>query len=197
MEISNLIKGQISQTLMKILFERAGYRVVRLGVEELFQEIVHLSPSQYGKLGLPKGLRYLPDLLISDLKMEKAFLVEVKYRREITQASLHSLREKLLEQCEYWPEMHVILLNGSPRRFDSNFHQDYIRIIGPGDYNLLLPSDFQIERSRPENIGHQIWEKLPTLNNFFDGFHWKNQNACTEEADFIAASLRELASLGK
>jgi hypothetical protein len=31
-----------------MLFERAGYRITRLGIEELFHEVVHLEAAQYG-----------------------------------------------------------------------------------------------------------------------------------------------------
>jgi hypothetical protein len=88
MLISNIVKGQITQSLVKVLFERAGYRVVRFGIEELFQEVIHLDASRYERLGLPPSLRMLPDLLIADTKLDKAFLVEVKFRSEITKESL-------------------------------------------------------------------------------------------------------------
>lgn len=54
MLFSNTIKGQVSQTLIKTLLERAGYRVTRFGIEELFQEVIYMDAEQYAKLGLPK-----------------------------------------------------------------------------------------------------------------------------------------------
>jgi hypothetical protein len=90
MLFSNIIKGQVAQTLVKILLERAGYRVTRLGIEELFQEVVHLDAGQYANLNLPENLRFLPDLLVADSTIEKAFLVEVKLAlREFPWKPLH------------------------------------------------------------------------------------------------------------
>jgi len=70
----NLVKGQISQSLLTLLLERASYRVTRLGIEELFGEIKYIDLPQYLGLNLPLSLRYLPDLLVADGDLTKAFL---------------------------------------------------------------------------------------------------------------------------
>jgi hypothetical protein len=59
----NVVKAQVTQTVLAAILERWGYRVSRLGVEELFGEIKYLDDTQYHALGLPKQLRTLPDLL--------------------------------------------------------------------------------------------------------------------------------------
>ena len=194
---SNLVKGQVSQTLIKLLLERAGYRVTRFGIEELFQEIVHLDIEQYSKLELPKSLRTLPDLLVADSAIEKAFLLEVKFRKKLNKKALFSLHSTLCEQHEYWPETYTILMIGSARREDDKFHQDYIRVIRPGELDKLLPSESLIKQSRPENLGYHVWKKLPMLHEVFDKFSWINESCNTDNADLIAIALRDLGAINE
>jgi len=197
MKISNVVKGQITQTLMKVLLERAGYRVARFGIEELFQEVVHLSVQQYRALGLPPALRSLPDLLVTDLNIEKAFLVEVKFRALLTAESLRSLHATLTEQSKFWPEMHTVLLTSTTQRSDASFHQDYIRVLRPGEFDRLLPNQYLLEHARPENIGHYVWKELPQLHEVFDRFHWDNDVSRTDDADFIASAIKDLKALSE
>jgi hypothetical protein len=63
LEFTNVVKGFVTQTLLAALLERGGYRVTRLGIEELFGEVKHIDMHQYLKLELPLPLRYLPDPL--------------------------------------------------------------------------------------------------------------------------------------
>lgn len=197
MKISNVVKGQITQTLMKVLLERAGYRVARFGIEELFQEVVHLSPQQYQTLGLSPALRLLPDLLVTDLNIERAFLVEVKFRSSITRDSLQSLHAKLTEQSKFWPEMYTVLLTSTTRRDNAKFHQDYIRVLRPRELDRLLPNQFQIEHARSENLGHLLWKKLDQLQEVFDRFHWSNDASHCDEADFVATAIKDLKVLSE
>src|SRR4051794_32968296 len=95
MEFKNVVKGQITQSLLKTLMERVGYRVTRLGVEELFGEIKYLDLEQYLALGLPLNLRFLPDLLVAEPDMQKVSLVEVKFRQEFSERSMESLHRDL------------------------------------------------------------------------------------------------------
>lgn len=108
MLFSNTIKGQVSQTLIKTLLERAGYRVTRFGIEELFQEVIYMDAEQYAKLGLPKNLRLLPDMLVADADIQNAFLVEIKFRKQLNKDVLFSLHKTLVEQHKHWPEAYTI-----------------------------------------------------------------------------------------
>jgi len=54
-----LYVGVVTQTLLKALLERGGYRVTRLGIEELFAEVKHLDLQQYLGLHLPLQLRFI------------------------------------------------------------------------------------------------------------------------------------------
>jgi hypothetical protein len=43
LEFTNVVKGLVTQTLLAALLERGGYRVTRLGIEELFGEVKHID----------------------------------------------------------------------------------------------------------------------------------------------------------
>jgi len=59
LQFVNIVKAQITQTLLSTLLIRGGYRVTRLGIEELFGEIKYLDLPTYMALNLPLQLRYL------------------------------------------------------------------------------------------------------------------------------------------
>ncbi|VAX03741.1 hypothetical protein MNBD_GAMMA20-1833 [hydrothermal vent metagenome] len=191
MNFLSSLKGHVSETLIKILFERAGYRVTRFGIEELFQEIIHLDKKQYEKLALPKNLRTLPDLLVADNVIEKAFLLEVKFRKELNEKTLFSLHSNLCVQHKYWPETYTILLIGKARCDEYKYHQDYIRVLRPGELDKLKPSEWLVKQSRPENIGYHVWKNLSMLQEVFEKFKGGN----TDNADLITKTLRDLGAI--
>lgn len=82
--LRNVLTGNLAQRIVTVLLERAGYRVTRLGVEELFDGVKGMDREQYLGLGLPKQLRTLPDLLVADPGVTWATLIEVKYRNAFT-----------------------------------------------------------------------------------------------------------------
>ena len=90
MHFTNVVKAQITQGLVRILLERAGYRVIRLGVEELFTEVIYPDQEKYLALDLPEPLRSLPDLLIADIDTNKTFLLGVcpNIRNQIPQVAI-------------------------------------------------------------------------------------------------------------
>lgn len=201
MLFSNIIKGQVSQTLVKILLERAGYRVTRLGIEELFQEVVHLDASQYASLNLPKNLRFLPDLLVADSTIEKAFLVEVKFRKSLDKKGLLSLYDILRRQLEHWPETYTILMVADPgaRRHKTHLHQDHIRVLRPEDTNKLIPSEWHVNHVPAERQGFHVWKELSPLYKVFEKFRWKEGENYenTDNADLIATALKDLGSIAE
>jgi len=87
LDFANVVKGQITQAVVGALFERWGFRVARLGIEELFGEIKHIDLDQYRRLNLPIQLRTLPDLVVTSVDMTQAFLVEVKFRRQLDEGA--------------------------------------------------------------------------------------------------------------
>ncbi|MBA3766438.1 MAG: hypothetical protein H0W99_05515 [Acidobacteria bacterium] len=202
MEFSNILKGQITQSLLKTLMERVGYRVTRLGVEELFGEIKYLSLERYMALGLPLNLRYLPDLLVADPDMLKVWLVEVKFRREFNEQAIDSLYRDLKKQREHWPNSYAVIMIGKPFVEGGRFHQDCLRVLWPalterlnrsgegGKKIYRAPSgiDVTIERSCED-----IWTSLPTLNLTFQQFERVSDGFAS--ADLVTSTIKDLSKL--
>src|SRR5437867_1131672 len=137
MKFTNTAKGQLTQSIAKMLFERAGYRVTRLGIEELFHEVIHLDAAQYKKLGLPEPLRFLPDLLVATPEISAARLVEVKFRSRFNETSSKDLYSTLSRQFEYWPHTVCMLMIAEPLG-GNRFHQDFIRTVDRGNLDYLM-----------------------------------------------------------
>lgn len=180
----NVVKGQITQGLLTVLFERAGYRVTRLGIEELFGEIKHIDLPQYQALNLPLNLRSLPDLLVAELDLSKAFLVEVKFRKEFTEQAAQSLYGILKDQRTHWPNSYAVVMIANSFVKRGRFHQDYIRVVRPDLTELLIDA-----RMTPE----QRWDGLPHLQHVFAKFQGSIDNQAN--ADLITTTLRDLAKL--
>jgi len=202
MEFKNVVKGQLTQSLLKTLMERVGYRVTRLGVEELFGEIKYLDLKQYLALGLPLNLRFLPDLLVAEPDMQKVSLVEVKFRREFGEQSIDSLYLDLKKQREHWPDSYAIIMIATPFVKGGRFHQDCIRVVWPnmteylnrsGEHNkrqVRMPSgvDVMLEKSCEDT-----WNSLPTLNISFPQFERVSDGFAN--ADLITSTIKDLAKL--
>jgi hypothetical protein len=95
LSIANLLRGHLAERILSILLERGGYRVTRLGIEELFDEVKYLDHRHYLALGLPEQLRTLPDLLVADPGVKWAKLIEVKFRRSFSRIAADELFETL------------------------------------------------------------------------------------------------------
>jgi hypothetical protein len=184
LDFANVVKGQITQTVVGALFERWRYRVARLGIEELFGEIKHIDLDQYRRLNLPIEVRTLPDLLVTSIDMTEAFLVEVKFRRKLDEDTARSLHAVLSEQRKHWPQSYAILIVAESFVKDGRFHQDYIRVIRPDQTDKLIDSTSPIQ-SR--------WDSLAALNSVFKPFGEPRGSA--SHADYLTAMLKQLASL--
>lgn len=179
-KFTNVVKGQITQGLLKTLLERAGYRVTRLGVEELFNEVVHLDKEHYQSLNLPLNLRSLPDLIVAEQDLERVFLVEVKFRRKFDEKAAKSLFNSLKAQRKYWEDSYAVIMIAESWASDNRFHQDYIRVIPPDKTEQLIESE---------------WTELPTLHDVFSKFKFSGKNENAANADLITSTLRDLAKI--
>jgi hypothetical protein len=203
MAFTNIVKAQITQGLLKTLLERAGYRVTRLGVEELFAEITHLDKAQYDDLDLPPGLRYLPDLLVADRELNQAFLVEVKFRKEFNEDVLNSLYFELNRQRQFWEKSYAVILTANSGVNGGRFHQDYIRVVPPDKTEALNLSGAHMSDGRdPHKNAYDmygckgIWESLPILNRVFDKFgRADDARINAKNADMITTTIRDLKNL--
>lgn len=183
MQFVNIVKAQITQTLLTTLLERGGYRVTKLGIEELFGEIKYLDLPSYMSLNLPLQLRYLPDLLVSDKDTKKAYMVEVKFRKQFDESSAQNLYDELIDQRKYWPQSYAVIMIADPIWTDGKFHQDYIRIVEPDRTNWLIDDKLSVGKR---------WSKLAQIYHVFKDF---DDGKLLHNADSITPALKQLANL--
>ena len=183
LQLTNVVKAQVSQAILSALLERGGYRVTRLGIEELFAEIKYLDLPDYMALNLPLELRYLPDLLVADLEMKNAYLVEVKFRRRFDEGSANLLCKELSKQREHWPTSYAVIMIAEPFLPEGRFHQDYIRVVPPKQTHRLVNTELSPEKT---------WESLPQIYHVFRGL---DDTSHLLAADSITPALRDLAKL--
>ena len=112
--IANLLRGRLAERILTIFLERGGYRVTRLGIEELFDEVKYLDREHYLALGLPEQLRTLPDLLVADPGVTWAKLIEVKFRRSFGRDTANELFATLTNQRLRWPQSYAVIIVAEP-----------------------------------------------------------------------------------
>jgi hypothetical protein len=184
MLFSNLVKAQVTQSVLSALLVQWGYRVTRLGIEELFAEVKYIDLPKYLSLDLPPQLRTLPDLLVATLDMSQAFLVEVKFRKRFDEDVARELHLELRKQREHWPQSYAILMTAQTFVEQGRFHQDYIRVVRPTETERLIDPNLSAE-SR--------WNSLAALNGVFRPP--EGPRAGTWTADSVTSVLRQLGSL--
>jgi len=178
----DLLKGQVTQAILQSVLERVGYRVRRLGVEELIPEVRENGESPiYGNL--PEGLRFLPDFLVIDPDLGDVHLTEVKFRREVSDVALKSLVSEMARRRLCWPQTEtVVMVAGAPN--GRGFHQDHIRVITADDWQKLEATD----QSPPVR-----WERLPQLQTVYRRLHGSFDNQ--QIADSVTRPLRDLSKI--
>lgn len=187
-----VVKALTTQSLLATLLERGGYRVTRLGIEELFGEIKRLEHEQYTALKLAEPLRFLPDLLIANQEMTEAHLVEVKYRRRFDDAARDSLFYELERQRKHWPQSQAVVMIGEPFVEGGKFHQDYIRVIPAAEERKRL-KDSPFKQPGVEYTLEMRWNGLPMLHQCFRGF--KKTEALEQYEHYVSRVLASLAKL--
>lgn len=128
MDLINVTKGRLSETLLKTILGNAGYHVIPFGVETF---IPALPKNEYEKL--PEKIRTMPDFLViepgvTDTRSGNSWLVEVKYIRKWNKNAKNNLCNKLKNQLKYWgPEIILLLFvaerdpkRSLNRRYDNN-----------------------------------------------------------------------------
>ena len=201
--LSNMLRGRLAQQILTCWLERAGYRVTRLGIEEVFGEIKSLDREHYLSLGLPDELRTLPDLLVANPAMTWAKMFEVKFRRRFNRRTANELIDTLNEQRSYWPDAIALIVIGQPFIEGARFHQDYIRVIPSRETDRLYgPSGIDIPE---DELGQMdlLWNQLPMITSEFcfkdfDCFgDERDERGCQSLAiaDYVTAAIRELGKL--
>ena len=186
-EFTNTLKGVVTQSILKALFERGGYRVTRLEIEELFSEIKHIDLQKYQKLNLPLQLRYMPDLLVAEIDMSHAFLVEVKFRKRFDENSAQSLFKELERQRKYWEQSYAVVMIAEPFVADRQYHQDFIRVVKPESHSILMDNRLSLA---------QRWDSLEHLQRVFKRFNNDSiVHDVQKSADTLTQMLKDLAKL--
>jgi len=177
--IERSLKGKTTEALANLLFERGGYRVARLGIEELFREVKVLDSVQYKALSLEPALRSLPDLLVSDPSLTVAYQVEIKFRSKFDFPVRKLLADVIDEQRVNWPKTYILLFVGlSPQGPKSKFFQNYVKVI---------PPEFCTTKMREFCKDSEFWMQLPTVQEAF-GVLEKNDF----EVDMLVPLLQKL-----
>jgi hypothetical protein len=180
---ADIVKGQVTQTILSTVLEGVGYRVRRLGVEELIPEIRGREGAKI-RNSLPERLRFIPDLVVIEPDTGETYLVEVKFRRALSDSVFALLLREIDARRRHWPEAFTVMMVANAKQ-DRGYHQDYIRVIPPD-----LSAD-QIKQSGSSAL--ERWEKLPHLQETFRRIFGAMDNQ--QIIDSITPVLRDLAKL--
>ncbi len=201
MSFASVLKGRLAERIVVSLLERGGFRVTRLGIEELFDEIKYLERDQYLKLGLPPQLRALPDLLVADPHVTWARMLEIKFRRRFDDQTASELYATLRDQREHWPDAWSVVITAEPFVEGGKFHQDYIRLLGPDDLDLLVQPVARGPSDDDRRVMSRRWDRLPMLTKLFYRAHGEDERGVElarqfwQGADFVTAAIKELRNL--
>jgi hypothetical protein len=202
MSFASILKGRLAERIVVSLLERGGFRVTRLGIEELFDEIKYLGREEYLALGLPSQLRTLPDLLVADPGVTWAVMMEIKFRRRFDSDTARDLHKALQDQRQLWPDAWALIMIAEPFVEGGRFHQDYIRLLGPDDLDKLIEMPAAVRTFEDERA--QLawrWDHLPMLTKLFYHAHGDDERGTQLSqqfwagADFVTAAIKELRSL--
>ena len=115
MNPESVIKGRISETIVGLMLEEAGYSIFRYGYENMPQGLIQSCLPRIGK-GLPATERILttPTFVIIG-KKDKTNFIKVKFQKDTKSGgSVKWGAEKL---AYYWPETDLIVVKPKPPYF--------------------------------------------------------------------------------
>lgn len=182
-KFDNLVKGQVTQSILSVALEGVGYSVHRLGVEELIPELRGPKSAEI-RVNLSEQMRFIPDLVVIEPYTGEVYLVEVKFRRSISESFVEMVFQEVERRRKYWPGTYTVLLVAESR-LDRGFHQDHIRIIPPN----LTEDQF---KSSGKSAWDR-WDSLPQLQHVFKRIFGDTNNQ--QIVDSITTVLRDLAKV--
>jgi hypothetical protein len=147
MRNGNLItdaKGRFAETIVSTILEYAGYRVLRLGVEEMVSEVKAGVARGEWALRLPEQLSAAPDFLVVDPRSGECTLLEVKFRRMFDDEAARELHARLTRQVGYWPGMVTAIICAHRPEVSSASRPDirsHIRCLRAEDLDRLIEPD--------------------------------------------------------
>lgn len=145
MDIENMLKGRMAETLVEELLRKSKNIVYRFGYEAIVQNLTQLNGSYDRKSEEGERLRVMPDFIVIDKKGKPVF-VEVKFRWK---PELHDDDYEMLEKIDKLWSAKIIFVNCS--------EWPYFRLSDPPyidkNHNLIL-------RPLLEEITWEIDEKI-------------------------------------
>lgn len=193
MEYTNRLKGAVTQTLLKCLLEDAGYKIVPLGIEAVIREVASLPIGEYQNLGLPLQLRKLPDFFVASPKVDKTWLVEVKYRKEWNETVQSALGEALQDQVMAWNPLFLMVFLGTSVKppYDNPFY--HVKVA-----KLLWDKQQGVITQRPDGQTcpwkYSQWEHFLRVQDVFTECAGKGKWAAQtiEKTKQLAIKLKDL-----
>ncbi|MCX6051035.1 MAG: hypothetical protein NTZ60_00840 [Campylobacterales bacterium] len=170
------IKGDFAELICKHHFEYMGFKMDKVGIEDLSPSFAKLSSSNNAVTSLKKLIQYMPDFLAVYPSLGLASFIEVKYRRNITDLHL----------VEFSKELHLryenVMKDGIPLYF-------YL-VTNKAPYVYIMKA---YALKHKEQTGGFYSVEDNALNNLVF-FQSKNKNASFSEAykDCIKTAIVEI-----
>lgn len=164
MRNGNLItdaKGRFAETIISTVLEYAGYRVVRLGVEEMVSEVKASVARGELPLQLPAQLSAAPDFLVIDPRSGACTLLEVKFRRTLDDGVARELHERLTHQVAHWPGLVMAIVCAHVPEKSGVYRPDireHIRCLRADDLERLVEQHHNLTK----------FQRLRTLGGIFE-----------------------------
>ena len=175
-------KGRFAETLVSTLLEYAGYRVLRLGVEETVSEVKAGLARREQSLQLPDQLRTAPDFLVVDPRSGSCTLLEVKFRRTFDDAVARELHGVLTRQVAFWPEtVTVVVCAAVPIEASGADVRAHVRCLRADDLSRLIEPHPHLSK----------WQRLRMLGGVFDAV--AEAEGIYRESEQLVAPIRAWA----
>lgn len=159
MDFRNRIAKEMTQGMVRAIFEDAGYRVIGTGIEDVLRELICLHRDEYHDLKFPDSMRLLPDMTVMDRDQKERYLIEVKYRGREWPGNIF---EKAKDQAKIFGEIFIISFWGCAET-------KYENLSGPSRYLRCAKVRFQkgiceVELQSKAGIASSTWESLKIIN---------------------------------
>lgn len=103
----NLLKGNIAQSIISMIFRDCGYEVYPFGYESYLTNIIRRL--RKGDNTIARNIRSSPDILVYDRGNNDCFLVEIKATNAPDESNYEMLRYSLERYKKYWDEATLVI----------------------------------------------------------------------------------------
>lgn len=192
--LDSRIKGAIALEIVSAILLDAGFRILRLGVEELIPSIKTASQNAYRKLDLSRTLTSTPDLLVIAPGEEGSVVTEVKFRARWTAETRERLFETaaLVEQVRRWGPMYLVIAVAGVAKSRSTL-SDHLRVMAvryDAETRQIVFFRTIDGKEMVTPAADAAWQDLITLPHAFTGISGEVLSSIDN------AALRALRALG-